>query len=121
VVGGDAAWVAPALRPLVGLEGAADGISARRDESFAAWRRFFERLAERHPLVLVFEDLHRADDALLDFIEHLVEWAGDVPILAASGRMAEADAQLQRGLGFFRSVRAGRFIARAEALLAAIA
>jgi hypothetical protein len=32
-------------------------------------------------LVLVFEDLHWADDALLDFIDHVEDWAGDVPTL----------------------------------------
>ena len=52
--------------PLVGL--GADPVE-RREESFAAWRRFFEALAERHPLVLVFEDLHWADDGLLDFVD----------------------------------------------------
>ena len=38
-------------------------------------------MAEHRPLVLVFEDLHWADDELLDFVDHLVEWAGAVPIL----------------------------------------
>ena len=44
-----------------------------RDELFAAWGRLFERLAERAPTVLVFEDAQRADAALLDFVEYLVE------------------------------------------------
>src|SRR5439155_7861772 len=48
---------------------------------FAAWRRFFEGMARQRPLVLVFEDLHWADDELLDFVDHLVEWATGVPIL----------------------------------------
>jgi class 3 adenylate cyclase/tetratricopeptide (TPR) repeat protein len=74
-------WVVGHLRPLVGL-GETGGIGAdRRTESFAAWRRFFEGLAELDPLVLVFEDLHWADDGLLDFVDHLVDWAGSVPIL----------------------------------------
>ena len=46
-----------------------------RDESFAAWRRFFEALAEQRPPVLVFEDLHWADDGLLDFVDDLADWA----------------------------------------------
>ncbi|MCA1683794.1 MAG: hypothetical protein LC708_01500, partial [Actinobacteria bacterium] len=53
----------------------------RSDEAFAAWRRYFEGIAERSPLVLVFEDLHWADDTLLDFIDHLVDWTSDVPLL----------------------------------------
>ena len=52
-----------------------------RDEAFAAWRRYFEELAEERPLVLVFEDLHWADDHLLDFVDHLVDWATGVPLL----------------------------------------
>jgi predicted ATPase len=40
-----------------------------------------EALAEEQPLVLVFDDLHWADDALLDFVDHLVDWASGVPIL----------------------------------------
>jgi tetratricopeptide (TPR) repeat protein len=35
-------------------------------------------------LVLVFEDLHFADDGLLDFIDYLVDWAGGVPILVVA-------------------------------------
>src|SRR5579884_14313 len=69
------------LRPLVGLpgDGAADG--DRRSEYFAAWRRYLEGLAERRPTVLVFEDLHWADDDLLDFVDHLADWATGVPLL----------------------------------------
>jgi predicted ATPase len=52
-----------------------------RDEAFAAWRRFFEELAEERPLVLVFEDLHWADDHLLEFVGHLVDWTSGVPLL----------------------------------------
>ena len=32
------------------------------------------------PTVLVFEDIHWADSALLDFIEYLLEWSRDVPL-----------------------------------------
>ena len=52
-----------------------------REELFAAWRRFFERLADDAPTVLVFEDLQWADAGLLDFIEHLATWARDHAIL----------------------------------------
>ena len=53
----------------------------RQSEATSAWRRFLEALADRHPLVLVFEDLHWADDALLDFVDHLVDWSSGVPML----------------------------------------
>ena len=77
----DAEWVETHLRPLAGLGGTESKLGDRRDEAFAAWRRFFEAMAERRPLVLVFEDLHWADDGLLDFIDHLAEWATGVPLL----------------------------------------
>jgi class 3 adenylate cyclase/tetratricopeptide (TPR) repeat protein len=76
----DAAWVERHLRPLVGLAGE-QLRDDRQAEAFAAWRRFLEAMAERSPTVLIFEDLHWADDGLLDFIDHLVEWAGGVPLL----------------------------------------
>ncbi|HSD02435.1 MAG TPA: adenylate/guanylate cyclase domain-containing protein, partial [Gaiellales bacterium] len=77
----EAAWVTEHVRALAGLETGGGGGDDRRSEAAAAWRRFLEALAERHPLVLVFEDLHWADDALLDFIDHLVDWASGVPML----------------------------------------
>ena len=77
----EAQWVDEHLGPLVGLEGPEEVGGDLRREAFAAWRRFFEALAETRPLVLVFEDLHWADDGLLDFVDHLVDWATDVPIL----------------------------------------
>jgi class 3 adenylate cyclase/tetratricopeptide (TPR) repeat protein len=75
----DADWVRSHLLPLVGLGFEAAGAS--REETFAAWRRFFEAMAERHPLVLIFEDIQWADDGLLDFVEHLVDWVRGVPML----------------------------------------
>ncbi|HZO61799.1 MAG TPA: AAA family ATPase [Gaiellaceae bacterium] len=74
-------WVESHLRPLLGLAGGATGKGDMRDEAFAAWRRYLEELAEERPLVLVFEDLHWADDHLLDFVDHLVEWSTGVPLL----------------------------------------
>jgi class 3 adenylate cyclase/tetratricopeptide (TPR) repeat protein len=71
-------WIARHARPLVGLEGAAQ---SDRDEAFAAWRRLLEAAAEQRPLVLVFEDLHWADDGMLDFVDHLADWATTVPLL----------------------------------------
>ncbi|HMJ00122.1 MAG TPA: adenylate/guanylate cyclase domain-containing protein [Gaiellaceae bacterium] len=73
-------WLERHLRPLVGLQ-ADQELSGSREEAFAAWRRFLEVLAEPRPLVAVFEDLHFADEGLLDFVDHLVEWASGVPLL----------------------------------------
>jgi class 3 adenylate cyclase len=80
----EAQWVAKRLGPLLGLGDAGELGADSRTESFAAWRRFFEGLAELDPLVLVFEDLHWADEGLLDFVDYLVEWAGAVPILVVA-------------------------------------
>ncbi len=79
--GAEARSVEASLRLLVGVEQAADQTEDKRAESFFAWRRFFEELAERRPAVLVFEDLHWADENLLDFVDYLVEWASEVPLL----------------------------------------
>jgi class 3 adenylate cyclase/tetratricopeptide (TPR) repeat protein len=76
----EAAWIEEHVRVLAGLEVVA-GTGGGQSEAAAAWRRFLEALADRHPLVLVFEDLHWADDALLDFIDHLADWTSDVPML----------------------------------------
>ena len=67
------------LRPLVGLAG--DGSHESREQAFAAWRRLVEAMADRRPTVLVFEDLHWADEGLLDFIDHLVDWSTGTPLL----------------------------------------
>jgi class 3 adenylate cyclase/tetratricopeptide (TPR) repeat protein len=85
----DAAWLGEHLRPLVGLGGGADVASDRRAEAFVAWRRFFEALAEQRPLVLVFEDLHWADDVLLDFVDQLIDWSTGVPLLVVAAARPE--------------------------------
>ena len=73
------AWVERHLRPLVGLAGGERDESA--DESMAAWQRFFEVLAEQNVTILVFDDLHWADDGLLDFVDRLVDEVAGVPLL----------------------------------------
>ena len=81
----DSDWVRRHLAALVGAGGT--GVSQgddRRSEAFAAWRRFLEALAEQRPLVLVLEDLHWADDALLDFVDHLIDWASGVQLLVVA-------------------------------------
>jgi class 3 adenylate cyclase/tetratricopeptide (TPR) repeat protein len=65
------------------LVGAGDPGTLGREDLFDAWRRFLERLSARYPLVLVLEDIHWADDGLLDFIDHLADWAQG-PILTVA-------------------------------------
>ncbi|HET7234914.1 MAG TPA: AAA family ATPase [Actinomycetota bacterium] len=72
-------WLLARLAPLAGLGELT--ATPDRTETFTAWRRYLEGLARLHPLVVVLEDLHWADDALLDFVEHLVDRAERLPIL----------------------------------------
>ena len=71
-------WFRQRLLPLLGIEATS---SAEREELFTAWRRFLEGIAEERPTVLVFEDLHWADEAMLAFLEHLADLAEGVPLL----------------------------------------
>ena len=71
-------WLRARLLPLLGM---ATGAEAAHEELFAAWRKFFESIAGRDPLVLVVEDVHWADPAMLAFLEHLVDWSREVPLL----------------------------------------
>jgi len=74
-------WIEAALLALLGVERATvDGRPASPDELFAAWRTFFERMADTGPVVMVFEDLHWADVGTLDFIDHLLDWAKSIPL-----------------------------------------
>jgi class 3 adenylate cyclase/tetratricopeptide (TPR) repeat protein len=70
-------FVEPRLAHLLSLEEAPSG---DQENLFAAARILFERVAQTGPTVLVFEDIHWADSALLDFIEYLLEWSRDLPI-----------------------------------------
>jgi len=74
-------FVEPRLAHLLGLEAAT---TSDRQDLFAAWRMFFERLADTSPVVLAFEDLQWADTSLLDFIEYLLEWSRDHPLFVVT-------------------------------------
>jgi class 3 adenylate cyclase/tetratricopeptide (TPR) repeat protein len=75
------AWVEPRLAVLLGLDAAPEGGG---EQLFAAWRTLFERVAERGTTVLVFEELHWADPALLAFVEELVTKARNRPIFVVT-------------------------------------
>ena len=74
-------WVEPRLGALLALEEAPSG---SRDELFAAWRTFFERISERGPVVMVFEDLQWADDGMLDFVVELLDRSRSRPIFVVT-------------------------------------
>jgi class 3 adenylate cyclase/tetratricopeptide (TPR) repeat protein len=70
-------FVEPRLAQLIGL---GDQEPRERQDLFAAWRLFFERLADTYPTVLAFEDMQWADESLLDFVEYLLEWSRSSPL-----------------------------------------
>ena len=76
-------WLAARLAPLAGADtgGDASGGEVGRDELFTAWLRFLELVAGRGPLVLLLEDLHWAEAALLEFVDRLTERLADLPVL----------------------------------------
>jgi tetratricopeptide (TPR) repeat protein len=94
----DGPWLRARLRPLAGLAAP----EAAREENFAAWRAFAELLAEDKPTVLVFEDLHWADAALLEFLEQLAGDAEGVPLLLVATARPELS---ERAPGWGSSAR----------------
>ena len=74
----DRAWIKPRASAVLGIGDAPPGDRAELD---AAVRAFFEGVSTLGTTVLVFEDLHWADTALLDFVDELTDWWRDRPIL----------------------------------------
>lgn len=74
-------WIEPRLAALLALE---EAPTTEQADLFAAWRAFFERLAERATTVLVFEDLQWADQGIFDFIESLMEWSKGHPLFVVT-------------------------------------
>ena len=74
-------YIGPRLAALLGYD---DDATAAREDLSAGWRMFFERIAERGPTVLVFEDLQWADDALLDFIQTMLDLSRDRPLFVVT-------------------------------------
>jgi class 3 adenylate cyclase len=74
-------FVEPRLAQLLAL---GEGASHERQDLFAAWRLFFERLADTYPTILAFEDMQWADESLLDFVEYLLEWSRDKPLFVVT-------------------------------------
>jgi predicted ATPase/class 3 adenylate cyclase len=77
----DRRFVFPRLAHLIGLE---ERTAPDKQDLFAAWRLFFERLAEQSPVLMVFEDMQWADPTLLEFITYLMEWSRAYPLFVMS-------------------------------------
>jgi class 3 adenylate cyclase/tetratricopeptide (TPR) repeat protein len=92
-------YVAPRLGRLLGIPAAGDTTTAfSREELFAGWRFFFEHLAARAPVVLLVEDLQHADAGLLDFLDHIVDWAHGLTVFVLAFTRPEME-QIRPGLG----------------------
>ncbi len=95
--------IGPRLGRLLGVALAGDsGTAFSREELFAGWRLFFERLAAEGPEVFVIEDAQYADAGLLDFLDHLIDWARDLPIYVLVFARPELQ-QTRPGLGAGRN------------------
>ena len=96
-------YVGTRLGRLLGVTAAGDdGSPLGPGELFAGWRLFFERLAAELPVVLLIEDAQYADAGLLDFLDHLVDWARDLPIFVLVFARPELD-QARPGFGAGRN------------------
>ena len=93
------AFIEPRLQHLLGLT---ERVAPDREDLFSAWRLFVERMAERYPVVMVFEDIHWADAALLEFVEALLERSRAHPIFVLT--LARPDL-IDRHPGFGSRVR----------------
>ncbi len=65
--------VADVLGLAAGMLEALEGERSSQEIAWAA-REVMETLADVQPLVLVFEDIHWAEEPLLDLIEHIADW-----------------------------------------------
>jgi class 3 adenylate cyclase/tetratricopeptide (TPR) repeat protein len=100
----DSGEILPYLASLIGLEVRGefaknlrhlDGESMGK-QIYLSSRRFFERLAHNRPLVLVFEDLHWADESTVLLIEHLFPLINRVPLLMCGVSRPEEGAPAAR-------------------------
>jgi class 3 adenylate cyclase/tetratricopeptide (TPR) repeat protein len=94
------------LGRLLGIAVAGDGGGPlAREELFAGWRLFFERLTVTRPVVLLVEDAQYADAGLLDFVDYLIDWARDLPIFVLVFTRPElGEARPQFGTGRNRTM-----------------
>ncbi len=91
-------WIRPRLFQLASLEAREN---LEQADLFAGWRLFFERIAEREPVVLVFEDMQWADKPLLEFVAYLLEWSRNSAVLVlalARPELADRHANWAGGL-----------------------
>jgi DNA-binding SARP family transcriptional activator len=91
----DGAFVAEQVAGALGVS----GVAPVPDEIFWAIRKLLEALAAERPLVLVIDDLHWADETLLDLVEHVASWAEGPVLLLGVGRPELVEARPAWGGG----------------------
>jgi predicted ATPase/class 3 adenylate cyclase len=73
-----------AIAELLGLaSGVLEAVEGERGQPEIAWaaREFVDELADVQPLLLVFEDIHWAEEPLLELIDHLAQWVRERALL----------------------------------------
>jgi tetratricopeptide (TPR) repeat protein len=73
-----------AIAELLGLaSGVMEAVEGERGQPEIAWaaREFVDELADVQPLIMVFEDIHWAEEPLLELIDHVAQWVRDRPLL----------------------------------------
>ena len=96
-------YIGVRLGRLLGVSVAADdGRPLPREELFAGWRLFFERLAATGPVVLLVEDAQYADAGLLDYLDYLIDWVQDLPVYVLVFARSELS-EIRPGLGTGRN------------------
>ncbi|HET8976379.1 MAG TPA: adenylate/guanylate cyclase domain-containing protein, partial [Solirubrobacterales bacterium] len=66
--------------------GDSDDPERMRDALFSAARAVIEGVTRRRPLVLAFDDIHWADEGMLDLIDHLTRWVRGPLLLVCLAR-----------------------------------
>ncbi|HET8558785.1 MAG TPA: adenylate/guanylate cyclase domain-containing protein, partial [Gaiellaceae bacterium] len=69
-----------AARPLQSLLGETE-LSVSAEEIAWAFRKLLEQEAQAQSLVVVFDDLHWAEETLFDLVEHVADLSRDAPVL----------------------------------------
>jgi class 3 adenylate cyclase/tetratricopeptide (TPR) repeat protein len=75
---------ADAVADLLGLAtGVLEAVHGERSQQEIAWaaREWAQLMAQTQPLILVFEDIHWAEEPLLELIEHMTAWVRDGALL----------------------------------------
>src|SRR5438067_1324287 len=95
-----------AVADLLGLaSGVLEVLDGDRSPQEIAWaaRAFVEKLAETQPVVLAFEDIHWAEEPLLQLVEHLADWVRAPLLLLCLARAELLDVHGDWGGGRVRA------------------